>query len=145
MSAGSAAERRVTPTPLWSIPSRHRSLLLQSNRLRWAPGFPSPKRVFMSVSPSSSSWQALVRLLRYARGYRTRVVLASLCSIINKLFDIAPEILIGIAIDVIVNRQESFVAALGFTTPQSQILALAGLTLFIWVGESLFEYLHLIL
>ncbi len=99
----------------------------------------------MSVSPSSSSWQALVRLLRYARGYRTRVVLASLCSIINKLFDIAPEILIGIAIDVIVNRQESFVAALGFTAPQSQILALAGLTLFIWVGESLFEYLHLIL
>jgi len=56
-----------------------------------------------------------------------------------------PEILIGIAIDVVVNRESSFVASLGFTTPESQIIALAVLTFFIWAGESLFEYFHLIL
>jgi len=42
-----------------------------------------------------------------------------------------PEILIGIAIDVVVNRESSFVASLGFTTPESQIIALAVLTFFI--------------
>ncbi len=56
-----------------------------------------------------------------------------------------PEILIGIAIDVVVNKQSSFVASLGFDSPRSQILVLAVLTFFIWAGESLFEYFHLIL
>jgi ATP-binding cassette subfamily B protein len=99
----------------------------------------------MKESTPQTSFQALTRLLRYARGYRSRILAATVCSTINKLFDIAPEILIGIAIDVVVNRQESFVAGLGFTTANSQILVLAFLTLLIWVGESLFEYLYLIL
>ncbi|MBB3230973.1 ABC transporter ATP-binding protein [Halomonas stenophila] len=96
-------------------------------------------------SSTASSFQALGRLLRYARGYRRRIIAASLCSILNKLFDIAPEILIGVAIDVVVNQEESFVAGLGFTTAQQQILVLGALTFFIWVGESLFEYLFQIL
>ncbi|MHA6965309.1 ABC transporter [Zobellella denitrificans] len=94
---------------------------------------------------SSSSFQALWRLLRYARGYRGRIVAATSCSILNKLFDIAPEILIGIAIDVVVNQEQSFVARLGFVTPKEQILMLGVLTFFIWAGESLFEYLYQIL
>ncbi|MCH8552648.1 MAG: ABC transporter ATP-binding protein/permease [Natronospirillum sp.] len=63
----------------------------------------------------------------------------------SKLFDIAPEILIGIAIDVVVNQDNSFVAQLGFESPQQQIAILAVLTFFIWAGESLFEYLYMIL
>lgn len=97
------------------------------------------------ASQSQSSFQALLSLLRYARGYRRRIIAAGSCSIINKLFDIAPEILIGIAIDVVVNKEQSFVAAMGFNTPQQQILALGVLTFFIWAGESIFEYLHLIM
>nr|WP_298410636.1 ABC transporter ATP-binding protein [uncultured Halomonas sp.] len=93
----------------------------------------------------TTSFQALGRLLRYARGYRRRIIAATTCSIINKLFDIAPEILIGVAIDVVVNQEESFVAALGFTSAREQILALGVLTFFIWAGESLFEYLYQIL
>ncbi|MFC7366888.1 ABC transporter ATP-binding protein [Vreelandella zhaodongensis] len=93
----------------------------------------------------SQSFQALVRLLRYAKGYRRRIAAATTCSIINKLFDIAPEILIGVAIDVVVNQENSFVARLGFETPHQQIAILAVLTFFIWAGESLFEYLYQIL
>ena len=93
----------------------------------------------------SSSFSALGRLLRYARGYRRNILSATACSIINKLFDIAPEILIGVAIDVVVNQEESFVAGLGFNTAQEQITILAVLTFFIWAGESLFEYLYQIL
>ncbi|MFG6139080.1 ABC transporter ATP-binding protein [Halomonas sp. B23F22_10] len=91
------------------------------------------------------SFEALGRLLRYARGHRRRIVAATVCSIINKLFDIAPEILIGVAIDVVVNQEDSFVAGLGFTTAREQILILGVLTFFIWAGESLFEYLYQIL
>ena len=93
----------------------------------------------------NQSFQALMRLLRYAKGYRRRIIAASVCSIINKLFDIAPEILIGVAIDVVVNQEQSFVASLGFDTPQEQITMLAVLTFVIWAGESLFEYLFQIL
>ncbi|KMQ75126.1 ABC transporter ATP-binding protein [Marinobacter subterrani] len=94
---------------------------------------------------NASSFSALARLLRYARGYRRQIIAAATCSIINKLFDIAPEILIGVAIDVVVNQEESFVAGLGFETAQQQITILAVLTFFIWAGESVFEYLFQIL
>ncbi len=93
----------------------------------------------------ASSHQALAALLDYARPHRVRIVQASLCSVLNKLFDIAPEILIGIAIDVVVNQEGSFVASFGFTTAREQIIVLGVLTFFIWVGESVFEYGHLVL
>jgi ATP-binding cassette subfamily B protein len=93
----------------------------------------------------TSSFSALVRLLTYARGYRRQIIAATTCSVINKLFDIAPEILIGVAIDVVVNQEESFVAGLGFESAREQITILAVLTFFIWAGESVFEYLFQIL
>lgn len=94
---------------------------------------------------AASSFAAFARLLRYARGYRRQIVAATTCSIVNKLFDIAPEILIGIALDVVVNQEDSFVASLGITESLNQILVLGVLTFFIWAGESLFEYLYQIL
>lgn len=84
----------------------------------------------------------LKRLLNYTRAYRGQMVVASTYSILNKLFDIAPEILIGMAIDVVVSQKQSFVASLGFTDPWQQILFLAFLTFLIWVNESVFEYLY---
>jgi ATP-binding cassette subfamily B protein len=92
-----------------------------------------------------TSFAALTALLLYAKGYRSKIILATICSTINKLFDVAPEILIGVAIDVVVNQQQSFVAVLGFATPKSQITVLAVLTFFIWFGESLFEYCYKLL
>eukprot|EP00003_Mantamonas_plastica_P000866 TRINITY_DN10670_c0_g1_i1.p1 TRINITY_DN10670_c0_g1~~TRINITY_DN10670_c0_g1_i1.p1 ORF type:complete len:612 (+),score=78.30 TRINITY_DN10670_c0_g1_i1:1652-3487(+) len=98
-----------------------------------------------NASNHTSSFAALARLIRYARGYRRQIIAATTCSIINKLFDIAPEILIGVAIDVVVNQETSFVASLGFETAKEQITILAVMTFFIWAGESLFEYLFQIL
>jgi len=86
-----------------------------------------------------------VRLLRYATAFRRRILQATACSILNKLFDVMPEILIGMAIDVVVRQQDSFIAAVGVVDPRMQMLLLGGLTLAIWIGESVFEYLHLIL
>ena len=87
----------------------------------------------------------LSRLLRYAAGHRRTVWLASFCSILNKFFDIAPEILIGMAVDVVVNRKASLVARMGLVEPVAQLEVLAALTLLIWVLESLFEYFYQIL
>ena len=93
-----------------------------------------------------TSFQALQRLLRYAAEFRPRIFLATICSVLNKLFDIAPEILIGMAIDVVVRQEGSFIASgFGITDPWMQMLLLGGLTLAIWIFESIFEYLYLVL
>ena len=55
---------------------------------------------------TSTSFNALGRLLRYASGYRRRISFATTCSVLNKLFDVMPEILIGIAIDVVVEDDQ---------------------------------------
>jgi ATP-binding cassette subfamily B protein len=97
-----------------------------------------------SPPASQTSFDALTRLLRYARGYRSRIVLATLYSILNKFFDVLPEILIGIAIDVVVRREESFIAGLGIIEPFDQVLLLGALTIVVWALESLFEFLLLV-
>ena len=97
------------------------------------------------TAPPNDARKPIVRLFEYAGPWRRNMLLATLCSIANKLFDVAPEILIGIAIDVVVRGQDSFVASMGITDPQQQIFLLGGLTLAVWIGESAFEYLYLIL
>ncbi len=84
----------------------------------------------------------LRRLFGYARQYRADVRIASLYSVLNKIFDVLPEVLIGIAVDVVVNRKASFLAGIGIADPQDQLILLALITVVIWVGESLFQYLY---
>jgi len=92
-----------------------------------------------------SSASVLMRLLRYARSHRNQIRLASLCSVLNKLFDVMPEILIGVAIDVVVRQEQSFVADFGIIDPFNQMLFLGGLTIAVWGLESLFEFFLLVL
>ncbi len=94
------------------------------------------------MNNNSGSIRSFYRFLKYAKPWRGKIILASIYSIINKLFDIAPEILIGFAIDLIVEQQDSFIAKLGFQDPQSQITFLAVMTFLIWAFESLFQYLY---
>ncbi len=84
----------------------------------------------------------LTRLFGYARPYRAKAVLASIYSVLNKVFDVLPELLIGVAVDVVVNQKDSFLARLGLPDPVDQLLALTALTVVVWALESLFEYLY---
>ncbi len=84
----------------------------------------------------------LQRLFAYARQYRPDVIKATLYSVLNKFFDVLPEVLIGVAVDVVVNRQDSFLAKVGIADPKQQIVMLAILTAVVWIAESLFEYLY---
>jgi ATP-binding cassette subfamily B protein len=97
----------------------------------------------MTDIPSSAS--VLMRLLHYARGHRQKIRLASLCSVLNKVFDVMPEILIGMAIDVVVRQEKSFLADFGIIEPFHQILFLGAATIVVWALESLFEFFLLIL
>lgn len=84
----------------------------------------------------------LYRLLDYARHYRPRVILATLYSILNRVFDLAPPVLIGAAVDVVVEQEESFLASLGIVDVTTQLWVLGGLTILIWAFESIFQYAY---
>ena len=89
-----------------------------------------------------NSFTSFSRFIKYSSPWKFKIYLASFYSIINKLFDIAPEILIGIAVDLVVQGENSFIAGLGFPDTQSQITFLAVCTFLIWAFESLFQYLY---
>ncbi|HII37366.1 MAG TPA: ABC transporter ATP-binding protein [Candidatus Poseidoniaceae archaeon] len=82
------------------------------------------------------------RLLSHMKGHRKTIRLASLCSVTNKVWDLAPPLLIGLAVDVVVLRDASFLASLGIADPWNQLVLLSILTFAIWGLESLFEYFY---
>ena len=63
----------------------------------------------------------------------------------NKLWDLAPPLLIGVAVDVVVEREDSLLAGFGIIDPWHQLILLAVLTFLIWGLESIFEYWYGIL
>ncbi|HRV94393.1 MAG TPA: ABC transporter ATP-binding protein [Anaerolineae bacterium] len=87
----------------------------------------------------------LIRLWRYAQGYRRPIILATIYSILNKVFDLAPPLLIGVAVDIVVSRQDSMLAKLGFTDLTTQLWVLAGVTIAAWALESIFQYAYAVL
>ncbi len=99
----------------------------------------------MSETANRDSKSPLHRLITYTARHRGRVILATCCSVLNKLFDIAPEILIGVAVDTVVKREHSALAAYGVVDVKQQLYVLGALTLAIWMCESLFEFFYNIL
>lgn len=82
------------------------------------------------------------RLLSHMKDHRKTIRLASICSVTNKIWDLAPPLLIGLAVDVVVLKENSYLAGLGYTDPWNQLILLSVLTFLIWGLESLFEYFY---
>ena len=61
-----------------------------------------PSTRLVRMPPSVSAPHPLRRLLVYCRGHRAALSLATVYSILNKLFDLAPPLLIGAAVDIVV-------------------------------------------
>ena len=96
---------------------------------------------------TSHTMHPLKKLFGYARHYRRDIRLATAYSVINKFFDILPEVLIGAAVDVVVRGDQSFLARnilvdFGITSTWHQLLVLGVFNVLIWGGESIFEYLY---
>ena len=66
------------------------------------------------INQTDTSFYSFKRFLKYAKPWKWKIIKSSIYSTINKLFDIAPEILIGIYVDLVVQREQSFIAQLGF-------------------------------
>lgn len=86
--------------------------------------FPEIRRLWSEVGP-----------------FRGRIILGTVYSILNKLFDLAPPLLIGLAVDIVVRHQDSWLAEWGWRESKEQLWILAALTFLIWGLESVFEYL----
>lgn len=91
----------------------------------------------------SKSKYPLLRLLSYMKPDKRDYLMASLYSVFNKLFDIFPEVLIGGAVDVVVNQKHSWLAKLaGKPSMTFQLITLGCLTFIAWGLESIFQYLY---
>ncbi|WP_354697971.1 Putative multidrug export ATP-binding/permease protein [Paraconexibacter sp. AEG42_29] len=92
--------------------------------------------------PVADEASPLRRLIRYAEPHRRSARIAATWSIANKIFDIAPELLIGVAVDVVVRGEGSIVSdVFGVEDRFHQLLVLAAINLFVWILESATEYL----
>lgn len=96
----------------------------------------------LMTKAKTGSGHPFVRLLNYASAYKRRVALATFYSVLGKIFDIMPPVLIGMAVDIVVLREDSLLGRLGVRDLSVQLLILGGLTLLIWILESAFEYIQ---
>ncbi|MDJ0713351.1 MAG: ABC transporter ATP-binding protein [Prochloraceae cyanobacterium] len=92
--------------------------------------------------PIDKDKHPLARLFKYGSKYRVLIWQAITCSILNKIFDLAPPALIGAAVDVVVKKQDSIIANLGITDIFAQLAFLCFLSLIIWGLESIFQYAY---
>jgi len=93
------------------------------------------------VDVANGVGRPLSRLRKSMYAERKQIRRASISSVLNKMFDLAPPLLIGAAVDVVV-REDSLISQTGIDEPFHQLLLLAAATVFIWVGESFFQYLY---
>ena len=84
----------------------------------------------------------LLQLLPYMRSLRKDYVMAILCSLLHKLTDLTPEILLGFAVNTVVERENAWVAGWGIVDLKAQMLVLGLMAVVAYSLGSLFEYLH---
>ena len=93
---------------------------------------------------NTSSFKSFLRFFKYAKKWRLKIYLSTFYSVINKLFDIAPEILLGIAVDVVASSGDNFLDYFGIHGSEDQVVTLALLTFGIWAFESIFQYMYMV-
>ncbi len=74
-------------------------------------------------------------------GFQNRIRTASFYSIANKIFDLAPPIVTGTAVDILIQKENSWLGKLGFIPLWQQIFILGGITALVTILESITEYL----
>ncbi len=75
----------------------------------------------MHSSPTPKK-HPLSRLLDYAKDYRPQIWNAATFTIINKILDLAPPYLIGVAVDIVVEKENSLIAKIGITNIIGQLV-----------------------
>ncbi len=90
-----------------------------------------------------SDTHPMFRLFQYLRSYHTRLGWASFASILNKVLDLMPPILIGWVIDSVRREPPAWIEALiGISNPWHMAIFLACLGVAIFGLESLFQWMY---
>ena len=87
----------------------------------------------------------IIRLYLNLSKERNLIIFAFTSSIINRILDLAPPVIIGLAVDIVVQEQNSWISNLGIKEVPSQLIILAIFSTFIWSAESIFQYLYAVL
>lgn len=87
----------------------------------------------------------ILKLYKYASNLRFKIIWATLCSTLNQILDILPEVLLGVAVDIVVYKEDSLLAKLGIKDTLIQLVILGTVTILIYFLESLFEFFYSIL
>lgn len=90
----------------------------------------------------NSTTHSFIQLFHYIRPLRKDCAKAAFYSFFSKFIDILPEILLGLAINTVVEKENAWLARLGFTSLKMQLLLLSLMTLMVYGLGSLFEYLY---
>src|SRR5215213_6100513 len=91
--------------------------------------------------PESS--RPMQRLFGYLRSYQGRLLWASGSSVLNKILDLMPPLLVGWVIDSLRGKPPVWIASLaGTRDPWSMAVVLAGLSVVIFFFESFFQWLY---
>ncbi|WP_414528713.1 ABC transporter transmembrane domain-containing protein [Nodularia chucula] len=84
----------------------------------------------------------LLRLLHYAKNYRWQIWTAVTFTIVERVFVIGRFYLIGVAVDVVVDPENSIIAQWGISNIIAQLVVLSLLTLLTRTLESLSEFIY---
>jgi len=87
----------------------------------------------------------IVRLYLNLSKERNLIFFAFCSSIINRILDLAPPVIIGLAVDIVVKEENSWISNLGFNEVPTQLIILSILSGLIWSAESVFQYLYAVL
>ena len=77
------------------------------------------------------SQNPIIRLYINLSNEQNILIFAFLSSIINRILDLAPPVIIGLAVDIVVKEQNSWIASFGIKDVPSQLILLALVTGFI--------------
>ncbi len=94
---------------------------------------------------SSNNQNSIARLYLNLREERRLLFFAFVSSIINRILDLAPPVIIGLAVDIVVKEQNSWIGSFGIKDVPLQLLFLAFASGIVWSGESFFQYLYSVL
>ena len=96
----------------------------------------------MTVSKNKNP---IIRLYINLKKERSLIIFAFCSSIINRILDLAPPVIIGLAVDIVVKEENSWISNFGFNKVPSQLIFLSIFSGFIWSAESIFQYLYSVL
>jgi len=99
-------------------------------------------KVNSNLMPNKKNQNPILRLYLNFSKEKTLLFLAFISSVLNRVLDLAPPVIIGLAVDIVVKEKNSWFSSFGIKEVPNQLILLAILSIFIWTAESIFQYLY---